>query len=184
MSLKSLLASAGLVETEAPSPSPLSAPTALPSVEPRPKALAAAPPASSVDQGSLKQLMAEVNSAAPELYFKFQEMAQRMAGIPGMSDSAKREAAAAAVGITGPEIAQAVDAMLKRLAQEEAEYARVVEAAMQERVVSKRAEVDSLRQQITTLEGEIAQSAADIQAGALTFKQTVDHARAQIEKMR
>lgn len=183
MSIQSILASAGLVESETEPEPTKTAPLAT-----TPGAMLTLPatpsPPSGIDQGSLSKLMAEVNSAASPKYFQFQEMMGRMANIPGMSDAAKRQAAAAAVGITNEEITQAVDAMLKRLAQEETEYAAVVASAMQEQVVTKRTAVDSLRQQVASLEAEIAASATDIQAAAQTFKQTVDHARTQIEKMR
>lgn len=182
MSLKTLLANAGLVESE-------SEPTKTETLPPATARAALTPipissPQAGVDEGSLSKLMSEVNSAASPKYFQFQEMTGRMANIPGMSDVAKRQAAAAAVGITNDEITQAVDAMLKRLAQEEAEYAAQVAAAMQERVVIKRSAVDSLREQIATLEAEIRESADEIQNGSQVFKLTVDHARAQVEKMR
>lgn len=183
MSLKSILANAGLVESE-PEPMKSAVPVVAPSgLPPTPSANRPSAP-TGVDESSLSKLMSEVNSAASPKYFQFQEMMTRMDGIPGMPDAAKRQAAAAAVGITKDEIAEAVDAMLKRLSQEETEYAAVVASAMQENVIAKRATADSLRQQSAALEAEITESASNIQGAAQTFKQTADHARAQIEKMR
>lgn len=182
MSLKTILAGAGLVESE-PETTKTGAPLAS-AVQSASLSTATTTSQSAVDEGSLSKLMAEVNSAASSKYFQFEEMMKRFEGIPGMTDTTKRQTAAAAVGITNEEITQAVDAMLKRLAKEESEYAATVAAAMQENVVAKRATVDSLRQQIAVLEAEITASAADLQSAAQDFKRMADHARAQIEKMR
>lgn len=153
-------------------------------------------PENVVDPETFTKLIDEVNAAAPPILNSFLEKLGKMQRISNERD--RYEAALIAVDGTREMLLAAMDTRLTKLDSEEREYEEVIKQATDERVGDKltereriNAEIDALNAQadeirrqmanktkeMETIDEEVAEERADIEAASKTFKVTAEQVR-------